>query len=276
MKYRVYALLPRTLENLQVFEDTVLDNAIRYCEKNIKYFPKLTLTHGSRGLSGYLEEFYENSEFKDRCRDHIADSKIGRIRKKPRFESRIIFEDERQVGFLVRYKKNEARVCIVDQEDKDVVFGYLRARSDCFRIKIYRKALPIVYFRHHAKLHTTMPEIIFNRKKFGYMNFRDGNPYNYMKSNVFFTKVATTRERPKPSTGYYGVTYKPDPSRKQHYVARIKVDGKMKRIGRYLDALTAAKAYDRVRMQMHGKHSAKNFPYEYYAAFEPIYVEGVK
>ena len=275
MKYKVYAFLPRTEENLLVFDDTVLENAQKYCQKNIKYFPKLTLIHGAKRLSGYQEEVFENEEFRDRSRDIITDSRIGRIRRKSRFEHRVIYENEYKVCFLVRYKKNQARVCIIDRDEKDKVFALLRPKLDCFRIKIHRGALPLVYYRHNAISHTTLVELIFNRKKFGFMNFKDGNPYNYMKDNIIFTKVALTRNRQKPKTGYYGVLYLPNEPRKQKYVAKVHIAGKSKKVGRFSDPLSAAKAYDSARMKLYGRSAAKNFPYEYYAAFEPSYIENV-
>lgn len=276
MKYRVFALLPRTEENLLVYEDVEFEPAKKYCEKNIKYFPKLTLLHGAKGLPGFQEDLYENEEFRDRCRDSIPDAKIGRIKRKSRFTHRVIYEDENKVCFLVKYKKNEARVCIIDAEDKDLVFSLIKTKQDCYRIKIHRSALPLVYFRHSAKRHTTIVELIFNKKKFGFMNFKDGNPYNYMKSNIIFTKVSLTRNRKKPATGYYGVLYLPNEKGNKKYVANVYVNGKCTKVGRYSDPLVAAKYYDRARMELYGRSAAKNFPYEYYAAFEPHYVANIK
>lgn len=276
MKYRVFALLPRTEENLLVYEDTEFEPARKYCEKNIKYFPKLTLLQGAKGLPGFQEDIYENEDFRDRCRDSMPDAKIGRIKRKSRFEHRVIYEDENKVCFLVKYKKNEARVCIIDREDKDLVFSLIKTKQDCYRIKIHRSALPLVYFRHNAKRHTTIVELIFNKKKFGFMNFKDGNPYNYMKSNIIFTKVSLTRNRKKPATGYYGVLYLPNEKGNKKYVVNVYVKGKCTKVGRYSDPLIAAKYYDRARMELYGRSAAKNFPYEYYAAFEPHYVVNIK
>lgn len=276
MKYRVFAFLPRTEESLLVFEDTVLESAQKYCERNIKYFPRLNLLHGAKGFPGFEEEVFENEEFRDRCRDHVIDSKIGRIKRKTKFEHRVIFENDEKVCFLIRYKKNEARVCIIDQSEKERVFSLIRSKSDCYRIKIHRSALPLVYFRHHAKSHTTLVELIYDKKKFGFMNFRDGNPYNYMKSNIIFTKVALTRNRPKPATGYYGVLYLPNEAGNKKYVVNVYIKGRCTKVGRYSDPIIAAKSYDRARMELFGKSAAKNFPYEYYAAFEPHYVTNVK
>lgn len=275
VKYRVFALLPRTEEDLLVFENTDLESAQKYCNKNIKYFPKLTLLHGAKGYPGFEEEIFENDEFRDRSRDSIKDAKIGRIKRKSRFESRIIFENEERVCFLIRYKRNEARVCIIDASNKEKVFSLLRLKSDCYRIKIYRGSLPLVYFRHNAVNHTTLVELLFNKKKFGFMTFKDGNPYNYMKNNIIFTKVSLNRNRPRPKTGYYGVTYIPNDKGNLKYVVDLKCNGIKKKIGRYADPLTAAKAYDRARMEYFGRSAAKNFPYEYYAAFEPHYVANV-
>jgi len=276
VKYRVFAFLPRTEESLLVFEDTVLESAQKYCERNSKYFPRLNLLHGAKGFPGFQEEVFENEEFRDRSRDHVIDSKIGRIKRKTKFEHRVIFENEEKVCFLIRYKKNEARVCIIDQCEKERVFSLIRSKSDCYRIKIHRSALPLVYYRHHAKSHTTLVELIYDKKKFGFMNFRDGNPYNYMKSNIIFTKVALTRNRPKPATGYYGVLYLPNEAGNKKYVVNVYIKGRCTKVGRYSDPLIAAKSYDRARMELFGKSAAKNFPYEYYAAFEPHYVTNVK
>lgn len=259
-----------------MFEDTVLESAQKYCERNIKYFPRLNLLHGAKGFPGFEEEVFENEDFRDRSRDHVIDSKIGRIKRKTKFEHRVIFENDEKVCFLIRYKKNEARVCIIDQSEKERVFSLIRSKSDCYRIKIHRSALPLVYFRHHAKSHTTLVELIYDKKKFGFMNFRDGNPYNYMKSNIIFTKVALTRNRPKPATGYYGVLYLPNEAGNKKYVVNVYVKGRCTKVGRYSDPLIAAKSYDRARMELFGKSAAKNFSYEYYAAFEPHYVTNVK
>jgi hypothetical protein len=275
VKYRVFALLPRTEEDLLVFEDTELDSAQKYCEKNIKYFPRLNLLHGAKGFPGYKEDVFENDEFKDRSRDHVNDAKIGRIKRKTRFETRIISETDSKVCFLVRYKKNQARVCIIDKDNKDKVFALLKTKYDCYRIKIHRGALPLVYYRNNAVNHTTLVELLFDKKKFGFMNFRDGNPYNYMMSNIFFTKVSQTRNRKKPSTGYYGVLYLPNEVGNKKYVANVYVNGRCKKVGRFSDPLIAAKSYDRARMELYGRSAAKNFPYEYYAAFEPHYVTNV-
>ena len=276
MKYRVFAFLPRTEEQLIVFEDTVLASAEKYCKKNIKYFPKLTLMHGARGFSGYKVETFENDEFRDRCRDRVTDAKIGRIKRKTRFESRIIYETEEKISFLIRYKRNESRVCIIDACEKEKVFKLLKNKNDCYRIKIYRSALPLVYYRNNAKNHTTLVELLFNRKKFGYINFKDGNPYNYTRANIFFTKVAQTRNRKRPATGYYGVVYLPNEIGHKKYVAKLYIQGKSKKVGRYSDPLTAAKFYDKARMELYGSNAAKNFPYEYYAAFEPSFIENVR
>lgn len=275
VKYRVLALLPRTEENLQVFEGTDLELAVRYCEKNIKYFPRLILRHGAKGLPGFAEDVYENEEFRDRSRDAIRDAKIGRIKKKTRFKHQIVFESETKVAFLVKYKRNESRVCIIDAKHKEAVMNLIRCEADHYRIKIHRGALPIVYFRHHAKDHTTIFELAYGKKKIGYVNFKDGNPYNYMESNLQFVKVAVTRNRNKPATGYYGVLYLPNEKGNKKYVANIYIKGVCTKVGRFSDPISAAKAYDRARMETYGRAAAKNFPYEYYAAFEPSYVSNV-
>lgn len=275
MKYRVLALLPRTEENLQVFEETDLSLAVKYCEKNIKYFPRLILRHGAKGLPGFKEDVYLNEEFRDRSRDYVKDAKIGRIKKKTRFTHRILFESETKVAFLVKYKKNESRVCIIDAVHKEKVMSLIRYERDFYRIKVHRGALPMVYFRHNATHHSTMFELIYGRKKIGYVNFRDGNPYNYMENNIQFMKVSVTRNRKKPATGYYGVLHLPNEKGNKKYVANIYVKGVCTKVGRFADPISAAKAYDRARMEVYGKAAAKNFPYEYYAAFEPMYIQNV-
>lgn len=275
MKYRVYALLPRTESPLLVFEDADEYKARHYCNKNIKYFPELTIISGSRLHQNLSKETFLNPDFKDRCRDYVPDAKIGRIKRKSRFIHHIIYEDETRVSFLIKYKRNEARVCIIDAEDKSKVFGLIKKSSDLYRVKIFRGALPLVYYRYRSNHHMTLMELIFDKKKFGFVTFKDGNPYNYMKDNVMFSKVSMTQNHPKGATGYYGVYHYPKWLGRKKYLASMKFKGKRIEIGRFMEPLTAAKYYDKKRMELMGRSAAKNFPYEYYAAFEPFYVSNV-
>jgi len=276
MIYKVRGLLPRTQEEVTILEADNIQDARRYCEKNIKYFPKISIKYGIKSRGTYEEEVFTNDSYVDRCRGYIHDAKIGRIKRKARFRHRIIFENDVKVCFLIRYKRNEARICIIDAEDKDKVMALIRTAADCYRVKVHRGAFPMVYFRYNARVHTTLVELIFNMKRKGYMNFRDGNPYNYMKSNIIFSKVALTRMSKPTNSGYKGVCYLPNEKGNKKYVVGIYVEGKNKKIGRFSDPLLAAKAYDRAKMEMYGRNAAKNFPYEYYAAFEPIYIANVK
>lgn len=275
MIYRVLGLLPRTEEEVSLLDAESIEEARRYCEKNIKYFPKISIKYGMRSKGTYNVEEFHNAEYVDRCRQYVQDSKIGRIKRKSRFRHRIIFENEVKVCFLIRYKRNEARICIIDTEDKEKVMALIRSAADCYRIKVHRGAFPMVYFRYNSRVHTTLVELIFNTKRKGYMNFRDGNPYNYMKGNVIFSKVALSRASKETNTGYKGVCYLPNEKGNKKYVASMYVGGKNKKIGRFSDPLLAAKAYDRARMELYGRNAAKNFPFEYYAAFEPTYTRNV-
>lgn len=274
MKYKVTVVLPRTGEKVTLIESQDAEAARKVFNKNAKYFPKTILSTGNQGLNNYEEEVIENPDFRDRSRDVVVDSKIGKLKRKSKFTNRIIFEDESKVMFLIRFKKNESRICIIDAEFKEKVFGLLKTPADCYRTKIYRSALPLVYFRVHAKKHIIMPELLFDKKKFGYMVFRDGNPYNYMQSNIIFKTRAVIHNKPRGKTGYFGVTYEQHRGKKP-YVTKLMVNGTRSAVAYFDNALSAAKEYDRRMMEKHGKSAAKNFPYEYYAAFEPNYVLNV-
>lgn len=275
MKYKVCAVLPRTGEKVTLVETTIEADATKVANKNIKYFPKIVISSGMQSLGNYSEEILENAAFRDRSRDVIVDSKIGRIKRKPKFSNRIVFEDDNKVMFLIRFKKNESRICIIDADQKEKVFSLLKLPSDCYRTKIYRGALPLVYFRVHSKKHIIMPELLYDKKKFGYMVFRDGNPYNYMRDNIIFRTRYAVRRNEKPSTGYYGVTFERHRGKKPYVTKIVNDNGKRSAVAYFDNPLSAAKEYDRRMMEKYGKSAAKNFPYEYYAAFEPNYTRNV-
>lgn len=278
-KYIVECILPRTDTKLEIFSAKTLEEVEKYCVKNIKYFPVLKIIGGSNkkvvGPDSYYERIIENPSYVDRKRDVVTDAKIGKLKKKTRFIHTIVYENDEKFCFLVKYKKSEARVCIVDIDMKEEIQSYIRTIQDHFKIKIYRGALPMVYFKHHAKLHTTIYELVTGSKLAGYVVFRDGNPYNYMRSNMIQGQRSNTHDKPKRGNQYYGVYVGNEPGRPK-YVAMIRDSGKLKRVGRFHDPLLAAKAYDARRMEIFGRSGAKNFPYEYYKAFEPEYVKNVK
>jgi hypothetical protein len=68
---------------------------------------------------------------------------------------------------------------------------------------------------------------------------------------------ANQRMRTTNTSGFKGVTWY---SRDRIWVAQIKIDGKTRRIGKYVDPVDAARAYDSAAIEAWGEFACINFP----------------
>lgn len=272
--YKVLGLLPRTDTIIELLKAESLEEAEKYAAKNIKYFPKLIIRGGIDGRFGgkgnKYEEIVENPDYVDKKRDAPKTIKIGQLKRKTPFTHRIVYEDNEKISFLVRYKKNQVRVCTVDIDLKDTIQNYIAENLNDWRVKIYHGSLPIVYFRVGTK-HVTLMELATGSPPSGYMTFKDNNPYNYQRKNIVRTLRANFRNVPRNSTGYYGVV----PTKSGVFKGQIEKGGKKYSIRSNRDPAVVAKYVDKLCMEMLGPSGARNFPYEYYLAFEPEYIVNV-
>ena len=272
--YKVLGLLPRTDTMIELFRGECLEEAEKFAAKNVKYFPKLIIKGGAdihfMGTSNKYEEVVENPDYVDKKRDAPKNIKIGTLKRKTPFTHRIVYEDHEKLSFLVRYKKSQVRVCTVDIDLKDTIQQHIAEHLNDWRVKIYHGSLPLVYFRI-GKKHITMMELATGSPPSGYMTFKDNNPYNYQRSNIIRTLRAISRARRKTSTNYYGV--KPTESGK--FRGFMIKKGKIYSVRSNKDPAEVAKEIDRICMELYGPCGARNFPYEYYLAFEPEYIVNV-
>ena len=281
-KFRISCILPRTKQTIEICVTESLEKAMEYCEKNKKFYPILIIEGGTKRKitedGEYFQHIIENEDYVDSNREYLAFFKIGKLKKRPKFSHTILKEDETKFMFLVKYKRDQVRICTADIGMKKKIEKYLKSDTDCWRIKIYHKALPLVYYRVNGREHMTLMELVTGKKPSGYMIFKDTNPYNYMAENIIRTKVSCVRTyKKKSATNYAGVMLSCDNVKKRpKYFCGLHYEGKRITIGRFHDEVLAAKAYDKKSMELYGRAGAKNFSYEYYAAFEPKYIENVK
>lgn len=89
----------------------------------------------------------------------------------------------------------------------------------------------------------------------------DGNGLNNQRRNLrFCTRRQNTQNRRPRSDArsrFKGVDW--DPCKKK-WRAKIRIDGKQRRIGRFADELEAAYAYDRAALEAFGEFARPNFP----------------
>lgn len=274
--YRVQGLLPRTNTIIDLFKGDTLEEAEKFASKNVKYFPKLIITGGCDQRFGkegkkYLE-VVENPDYIDRSRDKPKNIKIGKIKRKTPFVHHIVYEDSEKVSFLVRYKKAQVRVCTVDANMRDVIQDYLAEYKHDWKVKIHRGSLPLVYMRVRGNKHITLLELVTGSPMSGYIVFKDNNPYNYQRTNIIRTLRAVSRNKPLGVAKYYGV--KPTPSGKYRGLISKKGIKYTTKVNK--DPVIVAKEIDQICMELFGRMAARNFPYEYYLAFEPQYIRNVK
>lgn len=273
--YKVFVELPRTGEMIEIFNGETLEEAEKYAGKNIKYFPRLKIQGGLKKMfgqeGGYYEEIVENPGYVDRSRPIMPCLKIGKMKKKAPFQHHIIYEDEKKVCFLVRFKKRQVRVCTIDIEFKDKIQELLIQTRFDWKVKIYRSALPIVYTRLRSGKHITIMEIVTGSPPSGYMIFKDNNPYNYLRENIVRAKTCPFRKYEPGVSGYYGVV-----PRGEYFIGLVRSNNKHYYIQRDKDPVKVAKEVDRLCMQLYGPTGCRNFTYEYYLAFEPEYLRNDK
>ena len=94
------------------------------------------------------------------------------------------------------------------------------------------------------------------------VDHRDGNGLNNQRANL---RIATYHEnarnrqgyRHNKSTKFKGVSWD---SARDRWAAYIRIEGKVRNLGRYLDEVKAAKKYDQVARQYFGEFARENFP----------------
>jgi hypothetical protein len=274
--YRVQGLLPRTDTIIDLFKGDSLEEAEKFASKNVKYFPRLIIKGGCHANFGkesktYLEVI-ENPDYVDKSRDRPKTIKIGKLKRNTPFAHHIVYEDSKKISFLVRYKKDQVRVCTVDANMRDTIQDYLEEYKHDWRVKIHRGSLPLVYMRVRGHKHITLLELVTGSPMSGYIVFKDNNPYNYQRSNIIRTLRAVSRNKPRGVANYYGV--KPTPSGKYRGLISKKGIKYTTKVNK--DPVIVAKEIDQICMELFGRMAARNFPYEYYLAFEPQYIRNVK
>lgn len=150
----------------------------------------------------------------------------------------------------------QGKVTLVDDED----FEYLNqwkwhAMADDYTFYVGRKeGWPI---QKTIRMH----RVITNAPGGMFVDHINGNGLDNRRSNLRLCTVAENNRNIKGNhrntTGYKGVTWH---KRDHVFIAQIRVNGKLFQVGRFSNALEAAKAYDKVAKEYHGDFASLNFP----------------
>jgi hypothetical protein len=236
----------------------------------------MKISFAKRDISGriitrILKE-YNNDSYVDLSKDRIKYPKIGKIKRIKRFSHFIIHKDESSFSFLAKYGQNQARVVTVDIEFFEKVNSYIK-QNGYYKIGLLTKLVPYVYINDKSgkiKNRISIIEIISGEKKPAYINFRNGNCYDYRLSNLnFFKHSAITHPHSKKK--YYGVNKKGNKFRAMMMLNNSLYFGE----NSYDDEETAAREYDSMMMEIFGKAYSRNHPFEFYTLCDPIWIKNV-
>jgi len=153
----------------------------------------------------------------------------------------------------------KGKVAIVDDEDYYMLSKIKWQATESLNTFYASASLPRVGGKqktvkmHRLILGVTDPKI--------HCDHRDGNGLNNQKSNL---RICTNGEnqrnaclRTDNKTGFKGVCFY---SREGRFISRISVGKRTFRLGSYLNAEDAARAYDKAAKIYHGEFARLNFP----------------
>jgi hypothetical protein len=146
---------------------------------------------------------------------------------------------------------NQGKIALVDDEDYDLILTrkwYFEGRY----VKMTNKS-------RVGSESMYMHRFILPTKRGYDIDHINGDKLDNRKCNLrIATRSQNTYNRGKLSnntSGYKGVCY--DKSRSQ-FLASIGLNGKNKYIGRFNDAISAAKAYNEIALKLHGAYALLN------------------
>ena len=158
-----------------------------------------------------------------------------------------------------RIKLTQNKVALVDTDIYklliDVPFHAMKVKGKFYA----RSNRELITGKRHTYLHWIVLAPSFNKSFM--IHFKDGNTLNCQRDNLeYIERGANTqstskkqKER-KKSSKYLGVSFDCDIKRfrKKKWGARIKHEGKVHRIGRYLTEREAAEAYNKKAIELFG------------------------
>jgi HNH endonuclease/AP2 domain len=152
---------------------------------------------------------------------------------------------------------SQGLVATIDEADFDLVSGY-NWRAICpDKVWYAMTSSPINGTRHYLYLHRLLMGTPFGVL----VDHRDGNGLNCVRSNLrIATQSQNNCNRGKESTnksGYKGVSW--DKVNKK-WLAHIQFHRLHINLGRYVDVVDAARAYDAGARKHHGEFAKTNFP----------------
>jgi hypothetical protein len=108
---------------------------------------------------------------------------------------------------------------------------------------------------------TKMHRLIMKAETEDEIDHKDGNGLNNQKANLWFCTRAQNLQNRRANTNstsqYVGVYFE---NWTNKWCAAIKKDGRTRKIGRYLTEEEAARARDKVALEVFGSHCRLNFP----------------
>lgn len=281
--YYAKGTLPLTGKEVHIGTVTNRESFDNMSQVYLKYFSKISLYEFKRftKVGEKHTRLITSRGAKSNIIKRVYIPRVKKTRMAKLVGNMLVKSDDKYAYIQVSHFKKR-RIIKIDLEDYPKV--YAKVKSNGYLIARYFKTEDTVQYIHckKRKRQNSLYSYILGRPVFEKITHIDGDIFNYSKENISldFYKKCSRYCKPSDANGFIekpveelvGIRRYSDVKSK-NYTAKIWVRGKEIRIGRFVHATDAAKAYDIARMYYIGAQYTKNYSYDYYMNFEKELVD---
>ena len=269
--YYIKAELPITGKLIAIAKVTKRDEWNAYCDRYKRFFKSIILMEYN-SIKPINERIRQVSKLtNNNFRKIIRIPRIKKDKKKP-IKGNLLVKIDGDTAYIQVSHFKKRKIIKIDLEDLQPLLDVTK-KSFYFIGRYNKQSKTVNYILSKKKYRpNSLYSYILKQKIFTKVIHKDGDIFNYKKDNLIVTtqrKVTAIVPNnysevfvEKKINELVGVIKSDRIS--YNYIAEIHVHGVLIKLGRFINAIDAAMAYDIARMYYYGRDKTANYPADYY------------